>query len=182
MAIVYTKFVEKARATSKTDKKYGMMRKLYVILVSMEQRAIFYDFYGTLTNVAVTDVLRGHDPAIKLFIISSSSERSIKQFLTKAGVIEKFTAIYGYALWSNKEDQIRICLEEYSLNPKNAIFVTDTVDDIHVARKLGLTTIGVTWGLDSEAVLAAEHPDAVAHTPAELEAVQKAAFMLVYKE
>lgn len=135
----------------------------------MDQRAIFYDFYGTLTNVAVTDVLRGHDPAIKVFIISASSERSIKQFLTTAGVIDKFTAIYGYTLWSSKADQLRACLEEYAIKFDQAIFVTDTVDDIRVAHALGIATIGVTWGLDAEATLMAEHPFAIVHTPVELE-------------
>ena len=54
------------------------------------------------------------------------------------------------------------------LNQQPAIYITDTVRDILLCRKLRLPAIAVTWGYDVEADLARNQPEYLVHSPEEL--------------
>ncbi len=53
------------------------------------------------------------------------------------------------------------CLEGLDLDPRLAIMVGDSPNDIRAGRSLGARTVAVGWGLVPAATLAAEHPDAL---------------------
>jgi pyrophosphatase PpaX len=52
-----------------------------------------------------------------------------------------------------------------------AVYVGDAPSDLQAARAAGVAAIGVTWGACPREALAAEEPDAVVDTPAELAAI-----------
>jgi len=59
-------------------------------------------------------------------------------------------------------------LARLGCGPGNACYVGDAPFDLQAGRAAGVATIAVPWGFFSRAALDAEHPDAVAQTPADL--------------
>jgi pyrophosphatase PpaX len=56
--------------------------------------------------------------------------------------------------------------------PKDgAVYIGDAASDLQAARAAGVAAVGVTWGAYDYDGLAAERPDAIATTPAELAAI-----------
>jgi pyrophosphatase PpaX len=51
---------------------------------------------------------------------------------------------------------------------EGAVYIGDAASDLQAARAAGVAAVGVTWGAADYDGLAAEHPDAIATTPAEL--------------
>jgi len=47
-------------------------------------------------------------------------------------------------------------------------YIGDETRDIEAAQKVGCKSVAVTWGFETENLLAASHPDIVAHSPADL--------------
>ena len=59
-------------------------------------------------------------------------------------------------------------VQALGLQPGECIYVGDSPFDLQAGRAAGCKTIAVTWGIFTEEELAAEHPDFIAHTFAEL--------------
>jgi phosphoglycolate phosphatase-like HAD superfamily hydrolase len=49
-----------------------------------------------------------------------------------------------------------------------SIYVTDTATDIADCKRLGIPTVGCSWGYDPHATIEAAEPDEIADTPAQL--------------
>jgi pyrophosphatase PpaX len=57
---------------------------------------------------------------------------------------------------------------------EGAVYVGDAASDLQAARAAGVAAVGVTWGAFDYEGLAAEAPDAIATTPAELAGILSA--------
>lgn len=113
-------------------------------------------------------VLRLHS-RYPLFIISSTPTSSIRTFLEKEGLADKFGKILGSDVHPLKTEKIKNLLADQNLGADDVIFVTDTTGDIHEARKCEVECIAVSWGLHDRGELAKDTPYAVVDTPADLE-------------
>jgi phosphoglycolate phosphatase len=104
----------------------------------------------------------------RLAVISSNTPENIRVCLRANGVEERFEFVLGYSRLFGKESAIRGLIKSLKLAPRDLLYVGDEVRDINAARKAGVTVASVCWGFNSEEALAAEHPEYIVHTPAEL--------------
>ena len=62
-------------------------------------------------------------------------------------------------------------LKKNNLNPDEAIFIGDSIIDIHTAKNANIKSVGVLWGLGTKNQLAGENPDYLIKNPLELLAI-----------
>lgn len=109
-----------------------------------------------------------HQKAIKLFIVSSNSEKNIKIF-TNQYEIDLFEEIYGRAKYLKKEKVLKKLLDTYQLKNDEVIYVGDEVRDIHSCQRIHMNIASVTWGFDDLDMLKIENPNVLCETPESLE-------------
>lgn len=81
-----------------------------------------------------------------LHVVSSNSEKTLKDYLNRNGIPDVFQDILGYESHHSKEEKFQILIKKYGLNRQNSVFVTDTLGDLREAAKVGLNAIAVDYG------------------------------------
>ena len=104
-----------------------------------------------------------------LTIVSSTRSDMIIQKLEQEKIHEYFVDVWGHDVAKSKVVKIKKLLEKYSLETKDAIFITDTLGDINEGTECGVKSIGVTWGYHDRKTLEVGKPLAVVDTVSELE-------------
>ena len=119
--------------------------------------------------IGVKEVLRElSSMGYSLHIVSSNSEDNIATFLrfheldkTVHYITSSFT-IFG------KAHGIKKLLGKLKCPLSDAMYIGDETRDIQAAQKVGIKSLAVTWGYNSERVLTAHQPDYIARTPMDL--------------
>ncbi len=96
--------------------------------------------------------------AYKLYIISSNRESSIKEILAKANIENLFARVMGEETHKSKVEKFKILISDCGITPHNSIFITDTLGDIKEAHKVGIRSIGVSFGFHDRDRLALGKP------------------------
>jgi phosphoglycolate phosphatase len=104
----------------------------------------------------------------KFFAVSSNSKKNVKLFLQQNNLDQYFADIKGNASVLGKARSLRKMLRRNDLRPEDCVYIGDEVGDLIAAHKVGVLAVAVTWGYNSEEVLAGQHPVAIVHEPAEL--------------
>lgn len=136
----------------------------------------FKSFFNNYNNAipvmpivpGIGEVIREISKKYPLAIISSTTSNSINNFLKSYKLEKYFTDVLGIDHDTSKEEKIRSILKTYNLIAENCLMITDTVGDIEEAKRVGIKTIGVTWGYHDEKTIDSASPSALAHTPREL--------------
>jgi phosphoglycolate phosphatase len=100
-------------------------------------------------------------------ILSSNTRENIEPFLARHG-IQPFDRFSCGASLFGKGAQLRKLLRSLKSSPAEAFYVGDEVRDINAAAEAGIRSVAVSWGYGDRAALAAERPDFLVDTPAEL--------------
>ncbi len=116
----------------------------------------------------IKDVVLNLSQKFLLFIVSSTNTNPIRAFLKQNNLENCFREIYGNDVHASKVEKIGILLKQYTLDPKDCLFITDTVGDIREARKCNVDSVAVTWGYHSREMLEREKPVAVVDRSEEL--------------
>mgnify|MGYP001158004440 FL=1 len=103
----------------------------------------------------------------KLNILSSNDEEVIREFVKSKG-IDLFDRIYSSNNLFGKHHTIRKYIDNHDLSADDIWYVGDEVRDIVSCKKAKVKVIAVTWGYESEQVLAEEKPDFLARKPYEI--------------
>ena len=103
----------------------------------------------------------------KLDILSSNDADIISDFV-KDKNIDVFDHIYSSNNLFGKHHSIRNYLKKHDLLQNDIWYVGDEVRDIVSCKKAGVKVIAVTWGYDSEQILAEEKPDCLISKPHEI--------------
>ena len=120
----------------------------------------------------ILDVLRylhGHD--YEMALVSSTSRSQIQLYFKMFGIGQFFSAVIAREDVDEQKPStkpISQVAERLSVSPGNCVLIDDMEDGIRAAKKLGATTIGVTWGFNSRQRIASAKPDFIAKTPNEL--------------
>jgi phosphoglycolate phosphatase len=104
----------------------------------------------------------------QLGIITSNDQKNVIFFLQSNNLYKTFDFIYSEATLFGKSRVINHFLKHAKLKPEEAIYVGDETRDIEAAKKSQIKMIAVSWGFNSEEVLAAHEPDFLIHQPKEL--------------
>jgi HAD superfamily hydrolase (TIGR01549 family) len=104
----------------------------------------------------------------RLGILTSNSKENVVAFLETNGLQDLFDFIYSGKTIFGKSKVINNLLKQENINLEELIYVGDETRDIEAARKSHIKAIAVSWGFNSEEVLAEQNPDFLIHQPNEL--------------
>jgi phosphoglycolate phosphatase len=103
-----------------------------------------------------------------LGIMTSNSASNVEKFITNNSLNNLFEFIYGSLPVFGKSRKITALITQAQFNPENVIYVGDETRDIEAAKKSKIKAIAVTWGFNSQAILAKYQPDFIINHPQEL--------------
>lgn len=104
----------------------------------------------------------------RLGIITSNSAENVAIFLRNHNLKHNFEFVYSGTGLFGKARVIRQALKRYRLNPAHVVYVGDETRDIEAAQSIPVPVVAVSWGFNTPHALAAQQPDFLIHTPAEL--------------
>ena len=104
----------------------------------------------------------------QLGILTSNSEENVRSFLKNQDMEELFSFVYSETTLFSKHKLIRKFMKRNFLSPEEIVYVGDETRDIESAKKINIKAIAVSWGFNSEEVLAKHKPDFLIQKPSEL--------------
>jgi phosphoglycolate phosphatase len=104
----------------------------------------------------------------RLGILSSNKEETIRRCLRVNGAEGLFAFVVGYPRFFGKGKALRRIVRAERLAPAEVLYVGDELRDIDAAHNARVSSLAVTWGLNTEAILRAGGADLVAADPANL--------------
>lgn len=105
---------------------------------------------------------------LKLHIVSSNSKENIELFLKRYDLCNCFDTITSFFTIFGKAYGINKIIQKLQINRKNIYYIGDETRDIEAAQKIGIKSIAVCWGYNSEKILTDYHPDFLAKIPTDL--------------
>lgn len=106
-----------------------------------------------------------------LCIISSSHKSTISDFLKSVRLNHCFSRIYCKEDHKSKVEKFKLLFADFSVAPKECLFISDTLGDLLEAEKVGVESIGVSWGYHDKNTLSLGKSVAIVDTVDELEEV-----------
>ena len=114
-------------------------------------------------NARVKSGIKKLSKSFRLFIISSTINSIINEYLERHGILDCFTEILGCDVDKSKIKKFNMVFEKYKILPVEAIFITDTSGDIREARAARVNFIvGILGGYQDRKSLEEAVPDAIA--------------------
>ena len=126
-----------------------------------------HDRMLTLYDGVKTLLIGLRDAGVKLGLVTSKSRRVTQMAFDLTGIEALFDeTVCAEDTPRNKPlpDPLILCVERLGVPAQRSVYVGDSPFDIQAARAAGLESIGVTWGVFSEEVLAAEKPGTLVHS------------------
>lgn len=99
-----------------------------------------------------------------LHIVSSNSKENIEAFLDIHGMKEAFTSITSFFTIFGKAHGISTLLGDINVEAKDSIYIGDETRDIQAADKVGMQSMAVCWGYNSQRALEEYKPSRLALT------------------
>jgi len=104
-----------------------------------------------------------------LLIISSTIISPIRDFLKRNKILAYFDNIVGSNFVdANKTERIKMIFKKYGVEPKDCVFITDTLGDMKEAASVGVSSIGVAWGFQEKENLLKGKPFRIVDKPEDL--------------
>lgn len=135
---------------------------LNIARVEYKKRSSKIKIFGGMEGVAKS-LSKDYD----LYILSTNSEKTVRKILKKTEFKPKVTILKGSSIFG-KEKALKGLLKNSQYDPKASWMIGDEMRDIVAGNKAGLNTVGVTWGLQSEAGLNLARPDFIISKPRDI--------------
>ena len=126
----------------------------------------FYEYGERFKNLGINKDIK--DSIIKLskehklFIVSSTINSIIEEYLKRHDLLGAFTEILGFDIETSKVKKFNMIFDKYDITPNQAIFLTDTFGDIDEAREAKINFIvGILGGYQNEDNLRKAEPNAI---------------------
>ena len=104
----------------------------------------------------------------RLGIVTSNSRHNVEDFLKLQKLNHLFEFIYGVQVFSGKKQRLKKLVKLNQLKPQQLIYVGDETGDIKAAKEARVTNIAVSWGFNTQEVLAQKAPDVLIDRPEQL--------------
>ncbi len=124
--------------------------------------------YTRTPFIGIQDALVEFSDTYINVIISSTPSAPIGTYLEKFGMRGYFDSIRGYDVSPSKTEKIKMVIKTNGLEPRDALFITDTLGDIIEARNAGVSAVGVTWGYHAKDKLMEGNPFQCVDDPSKL--------------
>lgn len=99
-----------------------------------------------------------------LYVLSQNSSKAIEQVIANSNV-KTDIQVLGRASIFGKHRNLRRFLLTHSYKKQDVWIIGDEVRDVDAAKRVGIQSIAVSWGLQDKSVLAEAKPNLVASTP-----------------
>jgi phosphoglycolate phosphatase len=119
----------------------------------------------------ISDLLNELQLEQKHYVATSKPHVFAKKILSHFNLIQYFSVVHGSELSgvrSDKGELIKFILESESLDPNKTVMIGDRKHDIIGAKKVGMMSIGITWGYGSREEHQEAGADYIFSTPQEL--------------
>lgn len=150
---------------TKLDKVYQEYRAYY----AQHSRVQTKPFDG------IVEMLKNlQQQGMQLIVLSNKDDSDVKNIIKYYFSDISFAHLQGrIANLPIKPDPTlgNMALKKLGLHPDETWYVGDTVTDMKTAHNLGLKSVAVTWGFQTEDMLKTAHPHYFAHSPQELQAL-----------
>ena len=103
-----------------------------------------------------------------LGIVTSNSTSNVNQFLANNKLSEHFKFVYSSMNFFNKGTRIENAIAKNKYKNQDTYFIGDETRDISSAKKVGIKTVAVTWGMENEKLLAKSKPTKIARMSTDL--------------
>jgi phosphoglycolate phosphatase len=103
-----------------------------------------------------------------LIVISSTITSPIQEFLEGHDLTNHFAQIMGNDVHASKVEKMKMVFEKFGAEPKDCVFITDTLGDMREAEKMSVGTIGITWGFHTPETLLRGKPFRLVEKPNDL--------------
>lgn len=103
-----------------------------------------------------------------LGIVTSNNEENVDIFLAKNKLDDLFSYIYSGTAIFGKHRVLNRVIKEHGINKADVIYVGDETRDVRSARKSHIPVAAVSWGFNSEEILAEHQPNYLVASPSEL--------------
>ena len=148
---------------------YKKAEKMISEQISEEEVNSFFVHYPEYPVFeGIKDVIEKLSENNILVINTSTFITYASQVLDREGISPFFSAFLGPKTSIRKDDKIRIAMKEFEKPAKDTIFVTDTAGDVLEGKKVGITTIGVTYGYHDRKTMEEVSPDHIIDNPEQL--------------
>jgi phosphoglycolate phosphatase len=148
-----------------------------------KDRKMFHEYYEqhpastTMRDGSVNILRRLKTHQVMNVIVSNHITDKIIRMLRQYDIHHHVDDVIAYACHntqmkgSTKGEKLHHHLTATGLNPANAIIIGDTVEEIEIARELGMISVAITGGDYAESRLREKNPDYVIHSMHELNAI-----------
>ena len=107
-----------------------------------------------------------------LYVVTSKPKVYADRILAHFGLDRYFIEVFGPDLdgrFDEKRELVQFVLRHVGAEAKQTVMIGDRARDIESGKAHGTLTIGVTYGFGSEEELIAAKPDAICHSPSEID-------------
>lgn len=109
-----------------------------------------------------------HARGVRLGVLSTNGEDNIRRCLAANGVEGLFGSVVGYPKLFGKAKALRRLVRTAGVPAGEVLYVGDEVRDVEAARRAGVGSAAVLWGLHAEELLRAAGPDHLLTDPQQL--------------
>jgi phosphoglycolate phosphatase len=180
---VYEKFAKKAGWPKLTHKAYVKLRSGSAREAMRWADIKFWQLPGLLKSGR--QEYKRHKDEIKLFpymsevisdladngesvyILSSNSKETVRSILDINGLGGRVKILKGSPLF-RKHKTLKRLLGKNNYEPSQSWMIGDEMRDIEAAKKAGMKSVGVVWGLQSIEALGKASPTAIARKPRDI--------------
>lgn len=121
------------------------------------------------------DLFDGVEPLLKrlkeekvsLGMVTNNKKRTVKKFI-KINDLDFFPFIYSNLFLRSKVRKLEKAVKSVAAKKEEIVYIGDQADDVLDAKKVGIKSIGVTWGLSNFDELKKVGPDYIADSPEEI--------------
>lgn len=113
----------------------------------------------------IPEVIATLSQKMPLAVLSAGNSTIVKAILTHHQIAHYFSFILGGDSDGSKTDKLKALKQQYG---EELVMIGDSASDIDAANQAGLSSIAVTWGWQTESLLATRNPTYVVHTPKQL--------------
>ena len=102
-----------------------------------------------------------------VYILSSNSKDTVQSILSANGINGKVKTLKGSSIFG-KHKVLKNLLRKNRYKVRESWMIGDEIRDIEAAKKAGMNSIGVVWGLQSVNALEKTSPTAIAKKPGDI--------------
>lgn len=141
--------------------------ELFKMLLAMKKKA-HKGLFDCSPLEGLEEVIQQLHKKAELFVLSTNKRENVKKYLEKYDLAQYFNSIIEDHSYFGKHSGLNLLKKRFHTEPKETAYIGDEVRDVEAAKKSGMKSVAVLWGIEGERPLRESHPDFVFSRPEEL--------------